>query len=129
MTPLRRVTAALSSALLLQLSLLGSGTLCGDRGPETGAAAATAAHAMQGMHEADTDAPAACDAAPGADEGCRLPWAPGHCATMSGCAVAALPPVVQAATMSLPAATLDPSDPPAAHSGPAAAPELPPPRA
>ena len=128
MPSLRRVTAALSSALLLQLSLLGSGTLCGDH-DATASAAATAGQSMQGMHEAVADTPSACDAPPASDDGCRLPWAPGHCATMTGCAVAAIPPAVQTGEVSLAAAALDPAEPPAAHSGPTAAPELPPPRA
>ena len=121
---LRRLAAALAGALLLQLMLLGSGLPCAmhDGGVAAGA------HAMTTHHSAPASASAVCDDAN--DDACRMPQAPGQCATMTTCAVSvtanapvalgtaggrtsvAVPPLV---------ATL--------ISGPPAAPELPPPRA
>lgn len=128
----RRLAAALSGALLLQLSLLGSGTLCA---MEHGSDAHGSGHAAMRMagptseHGAPQghDAPR-CDVA-GSDDGCGLPWAPGHCAAMTTCSATAAP--VSAVSIQLAAATpaADMPEPTLIHSGPAAAPELPPPRA
>jgi hypothetical protein len=154
MSLLRRFTAALSSALLLQLTLLASGTLCAMHGAG-GMEEVTAAHAMVGMHPGADEMgaptqhgspvssvgatesapsphsgmPRGCDAS-SKGEGCGLPWAPGQCATMTTCTIAAASPSAE-----LSAQVAVHTDGPTLaeavlfHSGPAAAPELPPPRA
>ena len=141
----RRLTAAFSSALLLQLSLLASGPPCQMPGEPQAAQveAATAGH--QAMHLAGTPyvasvasvpvagAPApqssACDMS-ASHRSCHVPCAPEDCAIMSGCAgsppvlpsgAVAVATIVQT-TLVAPARVLIPS-------GPTFAPEPPPPRA
>lgn len=145
MSSLRRLVAALSGALVLQLSLLASGTLCAIRG--TGAmndmSTSHAAHARHSTHAAvrgssvrapaQTDrsgsTPAGCDAS-APSEGCRLPWAPGQCASMTTCTVTAAPSVDAAPQLTV-AGELGANlpEPRSIHSGFASAPETPPPRA
>lgn len=150
MSFLRRLTAALSIALLLQLTLLGSGTLC-SMPAGAGMGDADAAHAMAGMHAAGAaaqhgsaiGAPGSSRAAPldhsgtpvgceqsGGRNGCSLPWGAGQCATMNTCTTA---PAAPAAPLLAQATTPHAVAPIAAasrfQSGPPAAPELPPPRA
>jgi hypothetical protein len=138
---LRRLSAALAALLLLQLSLLGSGTL---RAPH-GMVSARAAHVhamppMPGMSEhqggngalaqqdGSSPAPAGCDTNGGAHD-CGVPWSSGSCAAMSACAtIAALPPAAVALDQERAGSTELP-DPTLLRTGPAAAPELPPPRA
>ncbi|HET7189794.1 MAG TPA: hypothetical protein VFI52_16695, partial [Gemmatimonadaceae bacterium] len=86
---IRRIGAALSSILLLQLTLLGSGTLC---------AMPSDMGAMPGMTHSVVDRPETPPASSHPDDGCRLPWSPGQCATMTACTMAAMPaaPVVVA---------------------------------
>ena len=121
---LRRLAAALSGALLLQLMLLGSGLPCAMHG----GGSAAGEHAMTTHHSAPASASAVCDDAN--DDACRMPQAPGQCATMSTCAVTvtanapvAFRTVDGRTTVAVPplVATL--------ISGPPTAPELPPPRA
>lgn len=145
-SPFRRITAALSGALLLQLSLLGSGTLCPMHWADGAAAAGAHAHAMS--HAAGADAmdhtsmargaigtraavaPDSPDGPCGAGHSCNAPWTPGACSTTAGCGAAAAAPaairMVAAASSQTPiavaAAVLLPR-------GPSYAPELPPPRA
>src|SRR5690242_12965251 len=97
--------AALCGLLLLQLSLLGSGTLCDVRhGAAWNDADARAMHGMSGMSSgpttraalsaiADADAPmSATDCAGmGNHDGCGLPWAPAQCLSMTACAMSATP--------------------------------------
>jgi hypothetical protein len=130
---IRRFTAALSSVLLLQLALSGSGTLCamhGDRGADR------QAHAMGAMTSAAVANPMPNargaferGGAPAGSGDCQLPSAPGQCATMTTCTTAAAPAPVAAAQL---AVSLIPSaspEPASMRSRPLAAPELPPPRA
>lgn len=135
----RRIAAALSSALLLQLSLLGSGTMCPMRGH--GAAPAHAAHqGHHGMrHAIATAAPSvgASAGVPGTPAGtcdvggsCDMPWTPGGCVSMSACAIAIAVPT----SALVAAASSSPTNIVAARAaalplGPTYAPELPPPRA
>ncbi|HEX7981263.1 MAG TPA: hypothetical protein VF461_21820 [Gemmatimonadaceae bacterium] len=139
---LRRFSAALAALLLLQLSLLGSGTL---RAPHemfrTSAASAHGMPPMPGMVEHQSgngtrtqqddgspSAPAGCDTKGGAHD-CGVPWSSGSCAAMTACAtVAALPPVAVAFDQER-ARTAELPDPTLLRTGPTAAPELPPPRA
>ena len=98
----RRLSAALSSILLLQLSLLGSGTLCalqhsaGHGAPETVSSGmrammhgpvGTAASSMLVEQPADgNDNPAnGCGGNAPADS-CGVPWSTGTCASMISCA-------------------------------------------
>lgn len=138
-----RFSAALSSALLLQLSLLSSGTLCALQ-HATGHAA---------MHAGSMLMPGASPAAAGiatvsvvsaqptnaaqnpADgcgghgpDSCGGPWATGPCTSMSACAwsqSATVPP-----TLGTPSGetNVNHAEPRTLRAGPAVAPELPPPR-
>jgi hypothetical protein len=144
MAVLRRLTAALSSVLLLQLSLLGSGTLCalqhpGGHGEKDHASTGMAAmmHAapgpvvMAGMESlaGTSDTPAGgCDGQAPAGA-CHGPWAAGTCTSMSSCASsqsATVAPLLAWAGRTLDLSLPEPS---ALHAAPAEAPELPPPRA
>lgn len=138
---LRRSTAALSSALLLQLSLLASGTLCPMR-----AGHATAGHAMHpavathqghamaaGAPLAATEAPATAPSAPtGCDmsgTSCDMPWSPGGCAAMSACAIGTTAPVSAGlAFVPAPMVVIEAAGAALLPLGPTYAPELPPPR-
>ena len=139
---LRRFSAALAALLLLQLSLLGSGTL---RAPHemfrTSAASAHAMPPMPGMVEHQSggatraqqgdgtpSAPAGCDAKGGSHD-CGLPWSSGACATMTACATATALPSVTVAFDREGARNTELPDPALLRTGPATAPELPPPRA
>ena len=145
MPALRRTIAALSGALLLQLSLLASGTLCTMHGAASARPSAHDMHAMHsmdagvapgmapGMISADAAAPAGdssqgCDASSRTD-GCRLPWAPGQCTSMTTCATPATPSAAVVAQVVSVRGESNLPEPRAIHSGPVAAPELPPPRA
>lgn len=127
---LRRLVAALSGALLLQLSLLGSGVLC----PMEHADAAQA----QGEHSAmqmpagegapvHQHAPVGCQV--GGDEGCGLPSAPGQCAAMTTCVATAAPAAAPSVQLAAARIVAELPEPAAIHSGFSPAPELPPPRA
>jgi hypothetical protein len=146
---LHRVTAVLSSALLLQLSLLASGSLCrmqGDHGMSAEAMAAmgsaAAKHTTHGapqgaqvsnaapVSDAPSNGPAgACDTT-GASKSCDTPWAPAGCASMATCITAVSAFDAPAASTSEVAAVVvqiaRSADMPL---GPTFAPELPPPRA
>ncbi len=145
---LHRLTAVLSSTLLLQLSLRGSGTLCSMHGHETTkTATAHSAHMSHGAHRmADgvraqapaavspvatdgatpTGLPGGCDMS---ETSCNMPWSPSGCASMSACAIGVSAPAQVALAIG---STAAPSvELPAAGSlplGPTYAPELPPPR-
>ena len=131
-----RLTAVLSSALLLQLSLLSSGAPCPMHGHDlaehgsshmgmthVGMAAATV------MGTGESPVPnGRCDMN-GSGRPCDSPWSSNGCAAMATCvvAVAASPAVMQLATHSF--ATASPRAPLASVPlGPSFAPELPPPR-
>jgi hypothetical protein len=118
MTSLRRLVAALSSALLLQLTLQASGASC-------------AMHHAGGMqtHAAEkATMPSGCDQSSKGD-GCGLPSAPGQCATMTSCTSAPVSPAAElVARVSLHASSPAIAEAMLLHSGPSAAPEIPPPR-
>ena len=153
MPALRRFTAALSGALLLQLTLLASGTPCAMHGAG-GMGSSAAVHAMPGVHagahhgkapaphgssvvsvSATESAPQHSEMPQGCDSsrkgnGCGFPSAPGQCATMATCTTVTVAPSAELATL----VAFHAGSPTIAHaellrSGPAAAPELPPPRA
>ena len=140
LSPLHRLTAVLSSALLLQLSLLASGTLCRMHVDQASAGhrmAAAQHSSQQGAHAPmmtmDDDSPAmpmnGCGNA-GSSKSCDAPWAPSGCASMSSCIT--VTSALNAATVSLNAAPTHVKQFAASvqmPSGPAFAPELPPPRA
>ena len=131
---LRRSLTALSGLFLLQLTLLGSGTVCAaQHGVEGDHVAGPTAHNMNGLtavSDADNEpmSPDDCSGLGGHD-GCGLPWASGRCSFMTACDVSvAAPSSVGAAKMvRIVAHTL--RSPALAESGPTFAPELPPPRA
>lgn len=145
-SPFRRITAALSSALLLQLSLLGSGTLCPMHRGQGVSAAGAHVHAMShaagaeamdhaamaraGVGTRAAAAPDSPDGPCGDGHSCNAPWTPGACSSMGGCGLAA------AAPAAVRIAIVTSSHTPAAGAaavllppGPSYAPELPPPRA
>ena len=101
-----RLTAVIAGVLLLQLSLLGSGTLCtvsGDRTMGTATRGHEANAGMPGMGASGTIAGGAVAVGPQQDDGgtslpggcdthgmngsCRGPWAPGNCGTTTSCVV------------------------------------------
>jgi hypothetical protein len=148
-TLIRRSFAALAAFFFVQLTLLGSGTLCALHGAAAGhgtsrGMAASVPHAMTDRHTgidapapdasvltAVSDVPAAhdgCDASGGPHD-CGLPATPGSCAGMTTCAITAAPAVVAASDVPAAASSRDVGQPETLRSGPAAAPELPPPRA
>ena len=115
---IRRIGAALSSILLLQLTLLGSGTLCA---MPSGAAAQM--HDMGGM--ADQQLPPSSHP----DDACRLPSSAGQCATMTACSIAAMPAATVIVALDTRPVITDLPVPAEIGSRPATPPELPPPRA
>jgi hypothetical protein len=141
---LRRFTAALSSILLLQLSLLGSGTLCalqhsGAHGATDHASVGMAAmaHGASGVGNAaamdvaatEADTPVnGCDTYALAGS-CGGPWSGGTCSSMSSCASSQTVTVAPLLAWVPRAAATVPPEPGTLHAAPAPAPELPPPRA
>jgi hypothetical protein len=112
----RRTLAVLSSLFLLQLTLLGSDTLCATgRGA---IAVGGAGHSMRGM----------AGMASGHHD-CGLPWAPTQCTAMTTCGVAAAPAAPMLASSAAPTTPVQIAAAEAGRSGPSFAPELPPPRA
>lgn len=116
---IRRIGAALSSILLLQLTLLGSGTLCA----MPSGAASMQMHDMGGM--ADQQLPPSSHP----DDACRLPSSPGECATMTACSIAAMPAATAIVALDARPVISDLPIPAEIGSRPATPPELPPPRA
>lgn len=133
---LRRIVAALTSVLVLQLALGGSMRCASDLATEHGAPAAVASgmsheggHAgMSDGHQADAPEPADCSRAPDAapcDNGSDdMP-----CMTANTCASVAVPSAAAVARLAaaIPAGELPP--PRALRSIPGPSPDLPPPRA
>lgn len=142
---LRRLSVALSGILLLQLSLLGSGTLCAlqhaaGSADMTGPAAAMAGMMMGGGARAGhefvviglTDASKSPDGGCGdhrSADSCGGPWAPGPCTTMSSCAWSQSSTVLPALAATSAETDGNLPEPQVLQTGPVIAPELPPPRA
>lgn len=138
----RRLTATLSSALLLQLTLLGTGT---SRTMRTGATmvATAQSHAMSGMAEhvnADTHesglAAGRSDSGTshGFDglsegEGCCVLVSPGQCTSTMTCSATAAPSTRAEVRVATSSRGPELPEPGLLQSGPRATPELPPPRA
>ena len=116
---IRRFGAALSSILLLQLTLLGSGTLC---------AMPSGAASMQ-MHDMGGMADQQLSPSSHPDDACRLPSSPGQCATMTACSIAAMPAATAIVVLDARPMISDLPIPAEIGSRPATPPELPPPRA
>lgn len=128
----RRFTAALSSILVLQLSLLGTGTLCLSH-VRPGAAHHVMGQVMPGMHEqgpvgvsvaqaADPAARGGCGNQ-GADTSCGLP-----CASMSSCSAGVSAPAPTMVANFNQSSSLDLPEPLSTKLGHVIAPDLPPPR-
>lgn len=143
MSLVRRAFAALSGLFLLQLMLLGSGTLCAMHHSLASVGAANHAMALAGVahqngaHESVVASagepntpmsPMDCNGS-GSHDDCRLPFAPGQCSSVTTCDVSATPAAAIAAPLYAHAVAREPASPAFAHSGPTFAPELPPPRA
>lgn len=139
----RRSFAALSGLFLLQLMLLGSGTLCATHHGLARPGATNHAMAMGDLahqtrsHESLVTkagesstpmSPADCGGSGGHD-GCRLPFAPGSCSSVTTCDVTATPAAAIGAAAYVEVVALEVPPPALGHSGPTFAPELPPPRA
>lgn len=140
---LSRAVAALSGLFLLQLMLLGSGTLCAMHHGLARAGASNHAMALAGLahqtrsHESAVTStgepntpmsPMDCNGS-GSHDDCRLPFAPGQCSSVATCDVSATPAAAIGAPAYARAAALELPSPAFGHSGPTFAPELPPPRA
>lgn len=140
---LRRSFAALSGLFLLQLMLLGSGTLCAMHHGLARAGVPNHAMAMSGLAhqtraheslvtkagESNTPmSPVDCGGSGGHDD-CRLPFAPGPCSSATTCDVSATPAAAIGASAYVHVVALELPSPALGHSGPTFAPELPPPRA
>jgi hypothetical protein len=139
----RRLFATLSSVLFLQFSLLGSGTVC-ERGHASGDRVMDGAGSAMPAMVRDSDSTAAVSEAMyqpvnasdarqrdahGTSDSCRGTPAPGTCAFMSSCAwsqSAAVEPLTAAVGSRTSSNLLEPET---LRTGPAVAPELPPPRA
>jgi hypothetical protein len=121
-TLLRRFGAALSMAFLLDLGGQASAAVCA-----TGASRAMDAHQHAGMMRSGVAHAARSEIGPSRD-GCELPVTSPDCATMTTCA--SLTAVVTVPLVALRTATpsFEPTQPALPHSGPATAPEPPPPR-
>ena len=139
---LRRSSAALCALLLLQLTLLGSETLCAKhRGVGDNHVDAPVANAMTMMSAADlaiSSVVTSADRPPvspedcgglGSHDGCGLPWAPGQCSSMTTCDVSLAVPASVVVSMIGPTGTVALLSSMGTASGPTFAPELPPPRA
>jgi hypothetical protein len=145
MSFVRRSFAAVSGLFLLQLTLLGSGTLCAPHHPamQNGEAMSTMRQTMDAGRQMPADAgmavnaddngapmsPADCNGSGQEHDGCRLPYAPGQCSSMTTCNITASPAAMIASANSLRTVALEYTSPTLAHAGPTFAPELPPPRA
>lgn len=139
---LRRSFAALFALLLLQLTLLGSGTLCAKHHGVGGSHVdARVANGMTTMSAADLASssvvmsagnppvsPEDCGGL-GSHDGCGLPWAPGQCSSMTACDVSLAVPASDVAPIIGPIGTVALLSSMLMASGPTFAPELPPPRA
>ena len=139
----RRFLAALSSALLLQLTLLGGGTLCGMHGAHEMGTAAMMGSMHDGMQQPANASMSAASHTPtvtstladdcdtcDATSGCGNPWSPGSCTSMTCCttAVAARAPSFTD-VLSSAAHVRNIPEPLSAPIAPSFAPEIPPPRA
>lgn len=128
MPRLRRLTAALTSVLLLQLMLFGSGAFCTMHGGSHDmggvAAHATSAHRASGASIASASALGDQRHA----DGCDGPWASSGCAATASCLVLAATPARARSTLAVVRSAIETLDPAAARAGPTFAPELPPPR-
>ena len=143
MSLIRRLTATLSSALLLQLTLLGTGT---SRTMHTGATmdATAQAHAMSGMAEhvtvdkhesgwavgrSDSSGPSHGLGGSSDGEGCCVLLSPGQCTSTTTCSLTAAPSTRAEWRVATSLRAPELPEPDLLQSGPRAAPELPPPRA
>ena len=142
---LRRLSVALSGVLLLQLSLLGSGTLCALQhaagsanmtGPPAPMAGMMMGTDTRGVHESVIIGPPDASKSPDggcgdhqSTDSCGGPWAPGPCTTMSSCTWSQSSSVVPALAAASAETDSNLPEPRVLQTGPAIAPELPPPRA
>lgn len=136
----RRSFAGLSGLFLLQLLLLGSGTLCAMHDALTGDGASprtmqmvgmghqTGSHASVASGADDSSAPTGPVGCTGGRDGCGLPFAPGQCSSMTTCGISAKPAAAIAATVYVSIVAPELPSPSLGHAGPTFAPELPPPR-
>lgn len=132
--PFRRVAALVSSLLLLQSVLIGSGFACALPMPmgqptPAGAELSTAMSDMTGMDMSGSQQQPSSKA-PGSDGSpCRLPWAPAGCQSMAPCAPVAIAETAEVASPlvrgAYSIAALDVLTPPSRSTPP----ELPPPKA
>ena len=97
-----------------------------------GGAVATHMHDMGGMAgitQSDVARPDTPPPSSHPDDGCRLPWAPGQCGTMTACTIAAMPAATVTVALDARPVISDLPIPAEIGSRPATPPELPPPRA
>ena len=124
---LRRLTALVLNILLLQLSLVGYGPTCAQRGE---AMKSTTNAAMPMTHVAGpASGPERACVGPAPGERCSLPCPPEACATMTACGALLLPASIT--VLAADASASDPAwrDPALERQAARPAPDLPPPRA
>jgi len=141
MSSVRRSFAALCGLLLLQLMLLGSGTLRAAHGGMGNDGMARNAMSMPSMahvmtsdgsviaSSGDGGGPTSPTDCRGEHGDCHLPFAPGHCSAMTTCAVTAKPAATVVVSASARTSARAVSTRALVPLGPTFAPELPPPRA
>lgn len=118
MPQLRRLSALVLGLLLLQLTVLGDGGACRSHAMRRGAPAVAAMQMGQMTHDGTSPSHDACGSE---RDG-------GGCASMASCAVTLPPPTISVASGSrVPVAAALP-EPVSIRSGPAAGPDVPPPR-
>ncbi|MGI8497933.1 MAG: hypothetical protein ACR2OG_10180 [Gemmatimonadaceae bacterium] len=89
--PLRRMTAVISGALLLQLVVTGSGRACATSAMAAMHAGAAGASSMPGMDVHGSTRHSDQAQAPDSDPSpCQLPWAPAGCQPMAPCSPTAV---------------------------------------
>lgn len=123
-TFLRRLGAALSMAFLVDLGGQASATLCAAAGTAT--SHSPVAHAL-GMSHAKIGQ-SALSQVDLARDGCRIPAGARNCATMTTCAWPTAEVASPLAALSFAHPTFEPAESALLQSGPATAPEPPPPR-
>ena len=116
MPPIRRIAALVSSLLLLQLTLVEGGGVCGSRSQRDGSMGTMAA-----------DHPSHAPSSSSGDD-CALRHPPGTCLSMQSCASAVLPPPAVATRIAFASAAGTLPEPNAMASHAAVGPDVPPPR-
>ena len=117
MPPIRRIAALVSSLLLLQLTLVEAGGVCGSRSQRNGSMGSMAA-----------DQPSHAPSSSSSGDDCAVRHPPGACLSMPSCASAVVPPPAVAMRIALASAAGALPEPNAMASHATVGPDVPPPR-